>query len=368
MSNIQEKYFGIETFTYYLEILIKRRHLIIRIFTGATITMFIIVLTLQPYYVAVTTLLPPEQTDMSPLGALQKGASGLLGLNLNRGGNFSELYAPIIKSHKVITKVLRTNFKLKKNQKESMLLDILVPEEGNIEKRIDIGYKQIVNKFLTLDFDGSTGIISIYIETKEPQLSADIANKIVYELNEYVLALSLNKAKESKVFIEERLSATQLMLMNAEKMLKVFRETNKRIENSPDLQLKQGRLLREVRVQEQVYLTLKKEFEMVKIDEVKNLPKIRILDEATPPIKKSKPKRRLILVLTVFLSLILGIVAAFGVEYSKEVITNQRFSLFVRQLRIAIDEDYQQIKSVIKKVFFIKQWLNLFEKEEIKEE
>ena len=46
--------------------------------------------------------------------------------------------------------------------------------------------------------------------------------------------------------------------MNAEEKLKAFRETNKRIENSPQLQLEQGRIAREVRVQEEVYLTLKK--------------------------------------------------------------------------------------------------------------
>ena len=118
------------------------------------------------------------------------------------------------------------------------------------------------------------------------------------------------------MYSKERLVATLSLLEKAEGDLKVLREKNKRIEKSPDLQLEQGRLVREVRVQEEVYLTLKKELEIVKIEEVKSLPTIRVLDEAVAPIIKSKPNRKLIMVVARFLALLLGVAVAFGKEYS----------------------------------------------------
>ena len=70
-----------------------------------------------------------------------------------------------------------------------------------------------------------------------------------------------------------------------------------------------------MKVQEEVYLTLKKELEISKIEEVKKLPMVRVLDEARPSITKSKPERRLIMSISIFVAFTVGIIAAFLTEY-----------------------------------------------------
>ena len=110
-----------------------------------------------------------------------------------------------------------------------------------------------------------------------------------------------------------------------------------------------GRLLREVRIQEEVYLTLKTEFEMVKIEEVKSLPMIRILDEAVAPINKSKPKRRRIMTIAVFIGLILGVIVAFGEQYFRELFTNEKQATVIRRITTPLIEDYIALKKYVKK-------------------
>ena len=111
----------------------------------------------------------------------------------------------------------------------------------------------------------------------------------------------------------------------------------------------QGRLVREVRVQEEVYLTLKKEIEIIKIEEVKSLPLIRVLDEAVAPIIKSKPEGKLIMVVTMFLALVPAVVVAFGKEYFEKIYSNNRHASLIQKIISPLVKDYNLVK-----VFFIK--------------
>lgn len=71
----------------------------------------------------------------------------------------------------------------------------------------------------------------------------------------------------------------------------------------PDLGLRYGRLLRDVKVQETVFELLTQQYELVKMQEAKDSPTIQVLDGAVVPEKKSKPKRSLVVVLTAMLAL-----------------------------------------------------------------
>jgi len=72
----------------------------------------------------------------------------------------------------------------------------------------------------------------------------------------------------------------------------------------PDLGLRYGRLLRDVKVQETIFELLTQQYEMAKMQEAKDSPTIQILDKAVVPEKKSKPKRSLIVVLTAIMVLL----------------------------------------------------------------
>ena len=75
---------------------------------------------------------------------------------------------------------------------------------------------------------------------------------------------------------------------------------------SPQLQLEIERLMREVEIQTQIYITLHQQYELARIEEVKETPSVVILDEGKPAVEKDKPKRKLIVILALFLGLFFG--------------------------------------------------------------
>ena len=100
------------------------------------------------------------------------------------------------------------------------------------------------------------------------------------------------------MFIEERKEQVKVILTKAENNLKNFRSKNRKVIDSPDLQLELERFLRDVEIQTQIYITLNQQYEIARIDELKETPSVLILDEGFSPLEKSEPKRKLIVIIS----------------------------------------------------------------------
>jgi capsule polysaccharide export protein KpsE/RkpR len=71
-------------------------------------------------------------------------------------------------------------------------------------------------------------------------------------------------------------------------------------------------LFRETKIQETVYELLTERYEVAKIEEAKEIPTVKVLDQASWPETKSSPHRTLIVLLGTLLSLSGGVVWVFG--------------------------------------------------------
>jgi hypothetical protein len=73
-------------------------------------------------------------------------------------------------------------------------------------------------------------------------------------------------------------------------------------------------LTREVKIQNTVFTLLTQQLEEAKIAEARDMPKVQIIDPAVPAEMKSRPRIRLILVITAFASVLFGMFACFLLE------------------------------------------------------
>lgn len=78
-------------------------------------------------------------------------------------------------------------------------------------------------------------------------------------------------------------------------------------------------LYRRTRIQEAVYETLTQEYELAKVQEAKETPSVKVLDEARIPERKSFPPRLLIMFLCTFLALAGAVVSVLGKARWEEV-------------------------------------------------
>ena len=77
--------------------------------------------------------------------------------------------------------------------------------------------------------------------------------------------------------------------------------------------LQQGALLayRNMKVQESILESLVKQYEFAKVDESKDAPLVQVVDAATPPERRTSPKRTIIVLLSAMTGFALGLVMAF---------------------------------------------------------
>lgn len=118
----------------------------------------------------------------------------------------------------------------------------------------------------------------------------------------------------------------------------------------PELALEYARLLRNLKVQETIYELLVQQYEQAKIMEVKDTPSVQVLVKASPPEKKSTPKRSRIVILTAFASLVLSIAGVFVIESIEKMKANpERYNKWFHIWQ-KIRSDAQTLKNSISKV------------------
>jgi uncharacterized protein involved in exopolysaccharide biosynthesis len=156
--------------------------------------------------------------------------------------------------------------------------------------------------------EGKSGLITVEILMEEPEIAAEMANTMYPAIVDFTVETHSKQARLNREFIEGRQIEVKEDLTFAEDALKVFRERNRSIMESPQLQLEIERLMREVEIKTQVYITLQQQYELARIEEVKETPSVVILDEGKPAVEIDRPKKKIIIILSIILGGIGGIV------------------------------------------------------------
>ncbi len=230
------------------------------------------------------------------------------------------VYPEIIKSRTLARSMLKRKFDTNEFGPQKKLLQILTYGKNAPQLGLDVLEIRAIDKFLAMidiSEDIKTSILTLSINASEPQFAAEINGVLIEELDAHQRKYNKAKTSDTKRFIEERILNTEKELMAAEENLKVFMDRNRRIENSPALQLEQQRLGREVTVLTGVFTTLKQQLETTKIEEVKESDYVIILDPPEVPLQRSEPKRALMVIMTGFFGLGLGAIIGLIKEYAK---------------------------------------------------
>ena len=80
------------------------------------------------------------------------------------------------------------------------------------------------------------------------------------------------------------------------------------IRELPILGVTYSDLSRQMVMQEAIYETLNKQYELAKVEEAKEIPTVKVLDEPKVPERKSSPHRAIIVLLGILISALAGIV------------------------------------------------------------
>lgn len=226
----------------------------------------------------------------------------------------ADMYPAIVKSRTLAKTILNRKFESEKHDIKISLLSILTDpedfEDTDSSKVIARMIKYFSEEIVIINQNPETPLYTLKILTGDPSLCAQIANAVIEELDKLQMEFRSKNVLQKKGFIEDRIEDVKIELRKAETDLERFRVQNKQISYSPSLLLEQERLEREMQVQTEIYISLKQQYETVKIEVVQETSFVQVLDEPNIPIYPSKPNKIFILIFTVFGGGILGILIA----------------------------------------------------------
>ncbi len=310
---------------------------------------------ITPTFTAVTTFIAPQQQQNGAAAALASlGAlGGLTGLS-SAVKSPADQYVSLMQSASVTDKII-DRFKLIDLYEAQFRTDARKQLNNNL--RINVGKKD--------------NIISVEVDDHDPARAAEMANAFVEELRTFCKGLALTEAQQRRVFFEEQLQVTRDRLTAAQTKLqstgfnenaikaepksateayarlkaeadateiRLSTERQRLADSAPEVQALRARLsalreqlrqleasrgsesgpdyvgaYREFKYQEAMFELFSKQFEAAKLEESKDSTVIQVVDKATPPERKSRPKRAMLAVLaTGVVALLLCAVVVIG--------------------------------------------------------
>ncbi len=290
---------------------------------------------IPPTFTASTTFLPPQQAQstaasaLASLGALGGLAGGVAGVS-----SPGERYVALMQSATLSDRII-DHLKLMDVYEAKLRVDARKELANNV--RIALGKKD--------------GLMTVQVDDENPQRAADIANRYVEELRRLTGTLAVTEAQQRRAFFEKHLQQSRDRLTQAQQALEAsgfspgalkaepraaadayarlkaettgaemrlsllrstladgapevrqqlstvqaLREQLARAEGAtspsggPDYV---GRY-REFKYQETLFDVYARQFELARSDESREGALIQVVDPATPPERKSKPKRAL---------------------------------------------------------------------------
>ena len=295
----------------------------------------------QPLYESYATILLPGSNS----GAGMNGLSGIVsqfGVNVGTGSQADlsspSLYPDLLSSRTFAEKLLFKKFKTEQYGKELSLLAILTHgDQSPTKDKKTLLSKAVIslNDMLKFEKSPSSTFSLIKVSTSEPAFSKELAEIALSELESLNRYYKSQTVREKTMFITNRISSVDDELIDSEKKLKEFSEKNRQV-SSPALQLEFDRLSREVEIKQGIFLTLKQQFELAKIEEVQETSIVQILDMPQFPIGPSNINLINSVMLATIAGLFLGLLLSFLRAYLNSSNIDER-----RKLR--------KVKSFVKK-------------------
>jgi len=155
-------------------------------------------------------------------------------------------------------------------------------------------------------FDRNTGVISIIVEMPDRYIAAEVADQVMFLLTDYVKKYRIEKAMQDLNFIQERYNEAEEEFRKVQNDRATFRDENFNIV-SARAQANADRLQAEYDLRYNIYNTLAQQLEQAKIKVQEETPVFQILEPISIPNNRFKPKRGLIIIISILSGLFISV-------------------------------------------------------------
>jgi uncharacterized protein involved in exopolysaccharide biosynthesis len=330
----------------------RRARWILAALLAAGLVTAVVSLLMPAWYAARATFLPSTEERTTPsLTAMLQGA-------LNPGGGLSQL----VQAGDLSVSLMQS----------MRIREPLVREFDLVERYAARDVEEAASALdrHTRFHVGQEGMVRVIVEDRDPEVAAALANRTVELLDRFNAEQRMTRGRRTRVFIDSQLDTTRAALARAEEALRAYQESarvvplspsdasavetgamlmtrkmqleielevkgerlaeqseelrrlrtelaevERRLGELPALQLEFARLLRDVKVQEEVYRFLRSQLEEARIREQEDTPSLTLVDRATPPALRARPQRTKMVVAAIVLAGLVAVLGALATTY-----------------------------------------------------
>lgn len=171
---------------------------------------------------------------------------------------------------------------------------------------------------LSIDVNSKDGYITIKSTAPEAYAAAQIVQVAQQLLQEKVTEYKIVKARQTLSFIEDMYKVKEKIFNTAQSELALFRDRNLNLESAMAI-TQQEKLESDKQLSFSVFIEVAKQLENAKIKVKEDTPIFSIIEPVSIPTERSKPNKKMILVIWIFLGGIVGVGWVFGKQFLQEV-------------------------------------------------
>lgn len=258
-------------------------------------------------YRSTALLVPMEAPNRDALS----GAAALLGKKAPPGSDL-DLYQALLRSRNVMRRLLVSPMVDGSDTGRGRTLPLFTIIGVDTSSSLEVAQaKEMLSDKIDVQETGtgSGGILSVTVSAGQPWLAQQIANAVVAIGQEELRVVKGERFVATLSRMETAADRAKAEWERAASALADYRDRNPSA-YLPAQQLAIDRLVLERQVKEQKYLMARREVEASILEKGKAAPPTIVLDSADYPVRKSKPKRSLILVAGTALSFLLASMGA----------------------------------------------------------
>ncbi len=262
------------------QVLVPRRWTILAAAFGTALLAGITSLVSARQYVSTASFVVQSNRTVPALAGLA-AQMGVTLPNVDQSLNPS-VYADLLRSDQILEQLIERRFLLTSG-KSTSLPEVFHTADATANLRRFRTLREVRSR-LAAGADPRTGVISLEFASPDPGLSQTVVATLLELLARFNLEQRQSQAHAERVFSQNRAAQAQRELRASEDGLLAFLQQNRAFANSPLLAFEHDRLARDVRTKQDLYDNLTQAYERARIEEVRDLPAITVLERPTTPL------------------------------------------------------------------------------------
>lgn len=315
------------------------RKLILKVCAIAFVLSCIIVVSIPRQYSASTTL-APEFSNSSGLSGNISSLASMVGVNIGNGGEdalYPEIYPDIVGSTEFLVGLFDVNVKsadgsinctlyeyLKYKQKHAWwsfigkgikaVVSLVAPPKDDLKAGADkidpfwLSKEQEeickgLSGCISCMVDKKTSVITIGFSAQDPLIAATMTDSLKQKLQDFIIEYRTSKARNDLRYVEKLCAENKLAYDKARAKYAAYCDSHKGTILQAYIS-EQENLENELQLTMTAYSQMAQQVQMAKAKVQEKTPAFTVVNSTTVPLKPSKPKRVLIVVVCVFLAFV----------------------------------------------------------------